>query len=140
MVFSHVTGWPSWSIIASIRSELHCNNQVTNLNLSEHLVNTPQLAVLMIKVCWGNWNVSLHAGTFHMTCTVICYEITLKKCTCVSRSILSTVPPSNKNKWFPVSMNIWVELWWQLTFFLLGCIGSDDCKVYLLAFKLSTLY
>ena len=25
-------------------------------------------------------------------------------------------------------------------FFLLECIGSDDCNVYLLAFKLSTLY
>ena len=25
-------------------------------------------------------------------------------------------------------------------FFLLGCIGSDDCNVYLLAFKLSTLH
>ena len=24
--------------------------------------------------------------------------------------------------------------------FLLKCIGSDDCNVYLLAFKLSTLY
>ena len=24
--------------------------------------------------------------------------------------------------------------------FLLGCVGSDDCNVYLLAFKLSTFY
>ena len=24
--------------------------------------------------------------------------------------------------------------------FLLGCVGSNDCNVYLLAFKLSTLY
>ena len=25
-------------------------------------------------------------------------------------------------------------------FFLPGCIGSDNCNVYLLAFRLSTLY
>ena len=63
----------------------------------EHLVNTLWLAILMITVCWGNWNVSPQAGTFHMTCTVISYEITLEKCICVSRTIVSTVPPSDKN-------------------------------------------
>ena len=31
-----------------------------------------------------------------MTGTVICYEITLEKCICVGRSIVSTVPPSEK--------------------------------------------
>ena len=83
--------------IASKRSELHCNWVRWLIWKLEHLVNTPQLAILMIKVCWGNWNVSPHAGTIHMTCTVICFEITLEKCICVSKSILSTVPPSNKN-------------------------------------------
>ena len=29
----------------------------------------------MFTVCWGNWNIIPHAGTLHMTCTVICYEI-----------------------------------------------------------------
>ena len=33
-----------------------------------------------------------------MTCTVICYEITLEKCICVGRTIVSTVPPSDKKK------------------------------------------
>ena len=28
----------------------------------KHLVITPWLAILMITVCWGNWNVSPHAG------------------------------------------------------------------------------
>ena len=28
----------------------------------------------------------------------------------------------------------------NLTLFSPGCIGSDDCNVYLLAFKLATLY
>ena len=83
--------------IASKRSELHCNWVRWLIWKLEHLVNTPQLAILMIKVCWGNWNVSPHAGTIHMTRTVICFEITLEKCICVSKSILSTVPPSNKN-------------------------------------------
>ena len=31
-----------------------------------------------------------------MTCTVIHYEITLEKCICVGRTIVSTVPPSDK--------------------------------------------
>ena len=98
----------------------------------EHLVNTPWLAVLMITVCWGNWNVSLHAGTFHLTCTVKCYKITIEKCICVGRTIVNTVPPRDKNKWFSVSMNIWEKLWWEMTLLLLGCIGSDNCNVYLL--------
>ena len=95
----------------------------------EHLVNTPWLAILMITVCWGNWNVSPHAGTFHLTCTVMCYEITLEKCMCVGRTIVNTVPPRDKSKWFPVSMNIWEKLWWYMTLLSLGCIGSDDCNV-----------
>ena len=96
--------------IASKRTELHCNTwQIWKL---EHLVNTPWLAILMITVCWGNWNVSPHAGTFHLTCTVMCYEITLEKCMCVGRTIVNTVPPRDKSKWFPVSMNIWEKLWW----------------------------
>ena len=31
-----------------------------------------------------------------MTCTVIYYEITEKKCICVGTTIVSTVPPSDK--------------------------------------------
>ena len=61
----------------------------------EHLVNTSWLAILSITVYWGNWNISPHAGTLHMTCTVTYYEITLKKC--VGGSIVSTVPPSDKS-------------------------------------------
>ena len=107
----------------------------------EHLVNTPWLAVLMITVCWGNLNFIPHAGTSHLTCTIKCYEITLEKCTCVGRTIIvNIVPPRDKNKWFPVSMNICEKLWWEMILLLLGCIGSDDCNVYLLSFKLSHLY
>ena len=63
----------------------------------EHLVNTPWLAILMITVYWGYWNVSSQAGTTHMACTVISYEITLVKCICVSGTIVSTVPTSDEN-------------------------------------------
>ena len=59
--------------IALKRSKLHSNMRWLIWKL-EHLANTPWLATLMITVCWGNWNVSLHAGTFHMTCTVICWD------------------------------------------------------------------
>ena len=69
--------------IASKKSELHCKNQVTNLE-HDYLVSTLRLAILMIKVCWGTWNVSSHAEAFHMTYTVISYEITLEKCINVS--------------------------------------------------------
>ena len=82
--------------IGSKRSELHCNWGRWLIWKLEHMVNTPQLAILVIKVFWGNWNVSPHARTIHMTCTVTYYEITLEKCICVSRSILSTVSPSKK--------------------------------------------
>ena len=37
------------------------------------------------------------AETFHMTCTVLSYEVTLEKRICVSRTIVSTVPPCAKN-------------------------------------------
>ena len=33
----------------------------------------------------------------HDQCSVICCEITLEKCICVGRTIVSTVPPSDKN-------------------------------------------
>ena len=89
--------------IASKRSELQVTVTIRWLIWKlEHLVNTPWLAILMITVCWGNWNVSPHAGTFHLTCTVMCYEITLEKCICVGRTIVNTVPPRDKNKWFSV--------------------------------------
>ena len=68
-MFSHVTGWSSWRW-----PQKGVNSTVANRSLLlklEHLENTPWLAILMITVCWGNWNVSLHAGTTHMTCTVI---------------------------------------------------------------------
>ena len=64
--------------MASKKSELLCNNWVTKLE-TWALVNIPRFAMLIITVCWGNWNVSPHAGTFHMTCTVIYYEISFKK-------------------------------------------------------------
>ena len=38
-----------------------------------------------------------NARTFHLTCTVICYELTLEKYICVGISIVSIVPPSDKN-------------------------------------------
>ena len=57
-----------------------------------------------------------------MTYTVICYEITLEKCINVS------------------VVEVLGEVMVVIDLFLLGCIGSDDCNVYLLAFKLSTLY
>ena len=93
-MFSHVKRWSSWSwpqkgvnLTVTIRSLL--------LKL-EHLINTPWLAILVITICWGNWNASPYAGTIHMTCTIINYVIILEKCICVSRTIVSTVPPSNK--------------------------------------------
>ena len=111
--------------IASKRSELHCNNQVHNLKL-ELLVNTPRLAVLMITVCWDNWNIRPLAGTIHMTSTVICYEITWEKCICVSRTIASTVLPMWQKLMISWSMNVWL---------LLGCIESDDCNAYFFFFQ-----
>ena len=95
LMFSHVTGWLSWRW-----NQKGVNSSVTIRWLLwklERLRNTPWLAILMITVCWGNWNVSPQAGTFHMTLTVISYEITWEKCICVSRAIVSTVPPSDKN-------------------------------------------
>ena len=76
------------------------NLTVTNRSLLlrlEHLINKPWLAILMITVCRGNWNVSPQAGTTHMTYTVISCEITFEKCICVSGTIVTTVPPSDKN-------------------------------------------
>ena len=126
--------------VASKRSELHCNWVRWLIWKLEHLVNTPRLAILMIKVCWGNWNVSPHAGTIHMTCTVIYYEITLEKCICVSRSILSTVPPNNKLKWMISCKHECLgEVMVVIDLFLTGCTGSDDCNVHLLAFKLALI-
>ena len=99
----------------------------------EHLVNTPWLAILMITVCWGNWN---DAGTFPLTCIVKFYEITLEKCIYVGRTIVNTVPPRDKNKLFSVSMNIWEKLWWEMTLLLLGCTGFDDWNVpYFFTYK-----
>ena len=65
-----------------------------------------------------------------MTYTVICYKITLEKHICVSRTIVMI-----SCKYEGVGDIIMVT-----DPFLLGCIGFDDCNVYLLAFKLSTLY
>ena len=70
--------------IALKRSKLHSNMRWLIWKL-EHLANTPWLATLMITVCWGNWNVSLHAGTFHMTWQSYA-EITLEKCICVGKN------------------------------------------------------
>ena len=39
---------------------------------------------------------SPHARNFHITCTVICYEITLEKCICVRETIVSTLPLDDK--------------------------------------------
>ena len=94
-MFSHVTGWSSWRW-----PQKGVNLTVTNKSLLlklKHLINTPWLAILMITVCLGNLNVSPQAGTTHMTYTVISYEITLEKCIWVSGTIVSTVPPSDKN-------------------------------------------
>ena len=82
--------------IASKRSELQVTVTIRWLIWKlEHLVNTPWLAILMITVFWGNWNVSPHAEI--STWPVICYEIILEKCICVSGTIVSTVPPSDIN-------------------------------------------
>ena len=98
--------------IASKRSELQVTVTIRWLIWKlEHLVNTSWLAILMITVCWGNLNVIPHAGTFHLTCTIKCYEITLEKCICVGRTIVNTVQPRDKNEWFPVSTNIWEKMW-----------------------------
>ena len=75
-----------------------------------------------------------------MTCIVTSYEITLEKCICVSRTIVSTVPPSDKNKRFSCKYKCLGEVLVVTDPFLLKYIGFDDCNVYLLAFKLSTLY
>ena len=101
-MFSHVTGWSNWrcpqkevNSTVTIRSLLWSRS--IDLLQRSKLVNTPWLAILMITVCWGNWNVSPQAGTIHMTCTGIRYEITSQKCICVGGTIVSTVPPSDKN-------------------------------------------
>ena len=112
--------------IASKKGKLHCNWVRWLIWKLEHLVST--------------WNVSPHAGTIHMTCTVIYYEITSEKCICVSRSILSTVPPSKKKWTISCKHERLGEVLVVIDPFLPGCIGSDDCNVYLLPFKLSTLH
>ena len=94
----------------------------------------------MITVYWGNWNVSPQAGTTHMTCTVMSYEITLEKCICVSGTIVSTVPPGDKKLIIFCKYESLGEVILVTDPFLLKSIGFDDCNVYLLAFKLSTLY
>ena len=91
----HVTGWSNWRWPQKgVNSTVTIGSLLLKL---KHLVNISQLAILMITVCWGNWNVSPQAGTIHMACTVISYEITSEKCICVSGTIVSTVPPSDKN-------------------------------------------
>ena len=109
-MFSHVTGWSSWRW-----PQKGVNSTATNKSLLlklEHLVNAPWFAILMITVCWSNWNVSLQAGTIHMTCRVISHEITLEKCICVSRTIVSTVPPSVYHIYFfvPQAPKSWSKL------------------------------
>ena len=74
--------------------------------------NVQKLSFCVFKMCQNPPFISTNAGAFHITCTVIYYEINEKKLTCVSGTILSTVPPSDKDKWFPVSMNVWETLWW----------------------------
>ena len=74
-----------------------------------------------------------------MTCIVICYEVTLEKCICVSRTIVCTVPPSDISD-FLFKHECLGEVMVVIDPFLQGCAGSDDCNASLLAFKLSTLY
>ena len=135
-MFSCVTGWSSrrWpqkgvNLTVTIRSLL--------LKLG-HLVNTPWLAILVIKLCWGDWNVSPQAGTIHMTCTVISYEITLKKCICVNYCKYSK--PSDKKFMISCKYECLSEVIKVTDPFLLKCIGFNDFNVFLLAFKLSTFY
>ena len=75
-----------------------------------------------------------------MTCTIVNYVIILEKCICVSRTIVSTVPPNDKKLMISCKYECLGEVIVVTNPFLLQCIGFDDCNVYLLAFKLSTLY
>ena len=136
-MFSHVTGWSSWRW-----PQKEVNSTVTIRWLLwklEHLLHTPWLATLMITVCWGNWKVSPRAGTFHVTCTVINYEITLEKCIFVYRTIVGTVLPGAKVNDFLLWVWMFERSYGDNWPFLQGCIGFDDCNAYLWAFKRSTL-
>ena len=93
------------------RSELECNKIRWLIRKLVHYVNTLWLAILLVAVCWGNSNVSSHSGTFHMTCTVSYFEITLKICIIVGRTInCNKVPPGDKNEWLSVSINVLGEV------------------------------
>ena len=69
-----------------------------------------------------------------MTCTVISYEITLEKCICVSRTMVSTVSPCMISGEYECLGEVIVVT----DPFLQKCIGFDDCNIYLIAFRLST--
>ena len=71
----------------------------------------------------------------------MCYEITLEKCICAGRTIVHTVPPRDKKIMiFCKHEHLGEVMVVNDPFFARMHSGSDDCNVYLLVFKLSTLY
>ena len=66
----------------------------------------------------------------------MCYEITLEKCICAGRTIVHTVPPRDKKIMIFCKHEHLGEVMVVNDPFWLGCIGSDDCNVYLSNFQL----
>ena len=65
-----------------------------------------------------------------MTYTVICYEITLEKCICVGRTIVSTLPHCDKNLMISCRHECLGKVIMVInSFFKMHRL--DDCKVYL---------
>ena len=81
----------------------------------KHLVIASLIVFLMMKVCWGNLNVIPYTGMY------------------LPYDLASEVTKSNDFLQACMYRN-------RYGIFLLGCTGLEDCKVYLSAFKLSTLY
>ena len=121
--------------IASKRSELDCNNKVTNLETW-----APGKYTLACNLDYS----LLRYLECHYPCKNLPHDLyshklwdNFKKGICVSRTIVNTEPPSDK-----IGDFLWTRMFgrsnggnWPYFY-----IGFDDYNVYLSAFKLSTLY
>ena len=133
--------------IALKRSELVFNKSAS-LGKLGHFVITSSLVILKITVCKGIevWVPIQQWGcTFHMTCKIIYYEIPryLKKnCIFVWQNYCKYIYSTTSWQWLMIfcKREHWEGVMVVIDLLLLGCIGLDDCNVYLLAFKLLTLY
>ena len=133
--------------IALKRSEL-VYNKSASLGKLGHFVITSSLVILKITVCKSIevWVPIQQWGcTFHMTCKIIYYEVPryLKKnCIFFWQNYCKYMYSTTSWQWLMIfcKSEHWGGVMVVIDLLLLGCIGLDDCNVYLLAFKLLTLY